>query len=129
MAGDLDKWNVLLDRIFQNLSYRIKTTQILDEQKKIIGIEINDPEYEENKLLIRKIVHARSQYKKFFKSKKRSKTGILFELYWRSRWYQEIVNRELWLRKFMHGLGLYLKEIQSDPGTAMLGSFGRERST
>ncbi len=40
----------------------------------------------------------------------------------RSRWYHKVLLKDVWLRKYMQELGLYLKEIANDPGSVLFGS-------
>ncbi len=45
----------------------------------------------------------------------------------RSKWYHSLQKKDIWLRKFMQTLKLYLKETEKRPGSVLFGGFGQKR--
>ena len=43
----------------------------------------------------------------------------------RAEFYSVLTLKDIWLRKFMYALGLYLKETPRSPATSMLGGMGQ----
>lgn len=115
--GDYSAWNNVLDRLYNNLAYRGKTKVMKDKEGKIIKIEIEDPDNEEYKFLSVRISHCKQSY---LKAKGTTK-GISNKTIARSRWYKALNTKDVWLRRFMHKLNLYIKETTKTPGSAMWG--------
>jgi len=115
--GDYNAWNNILDRIYNNLAYREKTNVLKDDNGKIISIEIEDSNNEEYKFLSRKINTCKQLY---FKTKGTTK-GVSNKKIARSRWYKALNTKDIWLRRFMNKLNLYIKETTKTPGSAMWG--------
>jgi hypothetical protein len=117
-AGDYDTWNTLLDRIFCNLLYRNKMEIVKDESGKIIGMVLKEEPYEIFKYLSTKVFKSKLDYNRSLRDVTLSpvQRNIL-----KSRWYQAVMFKDIWLRKFMQELGLYLKEIEKSPGSALFG--------
>jgi len=114
--GDYDGWNLCLDRIHCNMSYRENMEIIKDEDGNIIDMNITE---EANKIYIffeKKIVQAKLEYYKALNNPKipRTQKYVL-----KSRWYHAIRKKDLWLRKHMQSLGLYLKEVEKIPGSVL----------
>ena len=117
-AGDYDTWTTLLDRIFCNLLYRNKFEVIKDENGKIIDVFIKEEPYDIYKLLGSKISKAKIDYHRALTDVRINQTQ---KLILKSRWYQSVMMKDIWLRKYMQELGLYLKEIEKSPGSALFG--------
>ena len=116
LEGNYDKWNNILDRIYCNLLYR-EEIEVEEEGGKIIKVKLSTKDVEVYAFLSR-IIH--STKRKFMKATKREK-GIT-----RSKWYHSVQKKDIWLRKLMMKLKLYLKENQRTPGSSMFGGFGRK---
>ena len=127
-GGDYEAWNNVLDRLYNNLAYRGKTKVIKDGVGKIIGMKIEDEDDDEYQFLSKKVNICQQTYKmatgyKVFTSsltgrtKKVSKKKIA-----RSEWYKALNLKDIWLRKFMNKLNLYIKETTKTPGTVMWGN-------
>lgn len=118
LAGDLDKWNHILNALFRNLCYR-GTMQIEyeDEEKtKIKEIKYNDEDsivYLKFQNLIREI---KEEIYVAIKDKDRIRYNKKRETY-----HNILSKKDVWLRKFMQERGLYLREVEFDPSQAMWG--------
>ena len=107
--GDYNAWNNILDRIYNNLAYRSKTKIVKDDNDKITSIEIDDSDDKEYKFLSSKV----NKYKQeFLKAKTTLNKKIA-----RSKRYKALNTKDVWLRRFMHKLNLYIKETTKTPGT------------
>lgn len=123
-AGRYDDWNFKLDRIWSNLVYRNPLTWIKNAEGKIIDYKFNESDIEEKEFLDKQILKAKALMNHYKKNSKNE------EDYQRNKeWlgakkglYRAIQVKEIWLRKFMHTLGLYLKEVEHNPAGAMWGS-------
>lgn len=117
LAGDFDAWNFVLDRIYCNLSYREKL--LISEDKKsgkVVDFKLEDQNTEIYHLFRARIKKAKEDYHNHLK--KKDVYGIAKA---REDHYQCLMEKDMWLRKFMADLGLYLKEFEYNPATAMFG--------
>ena len=123
LAGDMDKWNFTLDRIFSNLSYRGEMNIIYrdpkerDEKKKeIIDIQLNEHD---------KKVHAKlKDMLKAIKLKRAIAVNKKDKKSWnetREEEYELLTKKDIWLRKLMQIQKLYIKESEFDASKAMWG--------
>jgi len=118
LAGDLEKWNHILNAIFRNLCYRgTMEIEYEDHEKtKIKEIKFNEEDslvYYKFQELIRK---ATSKIHMAIKEKNRLDYNKGREqLHW------ILSQKDVWLRKFMQERGLYLREVEFDPSQAMWG--------
>jgi hypothetical protein len=113
--GDYDAWNNVLDRIYCNLLYRNKIDIIKNEQNgEIIEVKINEEPHKIFTYLTKNIFQAKSNYLRTANARDKA---IM-----RSRWYHKVLLKDVWLRKYMQELGLYLKEVANDPGSVLFGS-------
>jgi len=117
LGGDYDKWNNLLDRIYCNLLYRNKMVVKKDSEGKIESIILEKKDSGEYNYISKQISLLRNTCRKI--KPKYSQKKKLF----RSRWYHSIQKKDIWLRKLMQELQLYLKETEKTPGSAMFGNF------
>lgn len=122
--GDYDHWNIILDRIYCNLLYRNEIEVVKDSKGNITSIKLDDDDEKIYLFLSQKVAKWKMLYKKFYaKNKTNPQLAIL-----RSNWYKSIMLKDIWLRKFMQKLKLYVKETNKAPGTALFGSFsGKKR--
>lgn len=115
--GDYDAWNIVLDRIFCNLSYRDDPTVIKDPTTgAITDVQINDECEKIYKFLTAQIHKRKIDYLKAPPGKIKEKTIA------KSRWYHALRIKDIWLRKHMQKLGLYLRETKQDPAGALFGA-------
>ena len=129
--GDYDSWNNILDRIYCNLLYRNKMEiTMVDElnqdgvpngKKKVGAVKINEEVAEVYNFMTKNVFKAKGD---FFKSSKLATQNPARKndaLIARSRWYHAVMMKDIWLRKYMQELGLYLKEVERSPGSALFG--------
>lgn len=119
LSGNYQEWNIILDRIFANLDYQ-DDWEIVKKGDKVINVKINDEDYDVYKALSRRVFH----YQRKYSAAKTDKEKMIA----RSNWYQELFKKDRWTRKFMQKKKLYLKQVESSPGTAMFGSFGQKKT-
>ena len=126
-GGDYDAWNNVLDRIYNNLAYRGKTKVTKDTKGNIIGMQIEDDDEAEYHFLSKKVNACQQRWKvatgyKVFTSRSTGKTKkVSNKKIVRSDWYKSLNLKDIWLRKFMNKLNLYIKETTKTPGTVMWG--------
>jgi len=116
--GNYDAWNNVLDRIYCNLLYRNDLEIKKDSEDKIIGVELSDEDEKIHKYLSSEIAKWKKLY---FKVHGKTKNGLDKKKLVRSRWYKSVMLKDIWLRKYMNNLKLYIKETKQTPGTAMWG--------
>ena len=115
--GKYDEWNNVLDRIYNNLAYRSKTKVEKDDNGKIVNIYIDDNDNNEYKFLSMQI----NKCKQNFLRAKGTTKGVSNKKIARSRHYKALNTKDIWLRRFMQKLNLYIKETTKTPGSAMWG--------
>jgi len=121
--GKYDEWNFKLDRIWSNLVYRNPIDFQMNKNDEIISVKFDDKDIKEKDFLDTQILKAkglmtiaRNHYaegKEYARSKEWIKA--------KKQLYKSILIKEIWLRKFMYELGLYLKEVEHNPAGAMWG--------
>jgi len=117
-TGDYDQWNNVLDRIYCNLLYRDNLKVIKDENKNIIEIKLSEDDENEYKFLSSKV----NKYKWLSKTVMgKTIKGTPKRKIARSKWFDAVRLKDIWLRKFMNGLNLYIKETKKRPGDSMFG--------
>lgn len=117
LSGDFDGWNFVMDRIFCNLCYREKLE--VEEEKKsgnVTNFKINEPNVQIYKIFSQRIKKSKEDY---FKAIKIKSLSLMTKS--REDHYQCLMEKDMWLRKFMADLGLYLKEYEYNPATALFG--------
>lgn len=116
LDGDRDKWNFTLDRIFCNLSYRNQMEIEINEQEKIMSIDLND----KDKIIFDKFTEDIQQVKIDLQAALRAKSKSSYDTL-TNKHYKLLMLKDIWLRKFMNDLGIYLKESDKNPATALFG--------
>ncbi len=120
LGGRYDEWNNILDRIYCNLLYREEIVTSIDEKTgDIIKVELSKKDTKIYKYLSLQVAKAKKEYKQANTKIEKIKA--------RSRWYHAIQKKDIWLRKFMQKLKLYLKETEKRPGSVLFGSFGKRK--
>lgn len=116
-AGDYDAWNVILDVIHATLSYRKPMEIFRDENGKIVDARISEDANEVYLFLTKRVFEAKTNYYKMLRQPGATSTTKNIQ---KSRWYRALRNKDIWLRKYMHELGLYLKETEKNLGSVIL---------
>lgn len=115
--GDYDAWNNLLDIIYRNLLYRENMIIEKDDSGNIKKIKLCDDDEKEFNFLSKNISTKKINYLRA----KGIINGIPAKKIARVEWYKSLSLKDIWLRKLMQGLGLYIKETVRTPGNAMWG--------
>ncbi len=123
LTGDFDKWELTLDRIFANLLYREDIETEEDEEGNVIEVSISEKDsqiwqkFKENIKLVKKnklIALRKKQKSEFYKLK--------------IEHYNTVLSYDIWVRKFMQTLKLYMRESSSNPsGSLFGGAFKKKR--
>lgn len=118
--GDYKKWNSILDRIYCNLLYENEIEIIKDEKtNEIKNIKLNDEDEKEYTFLSKKVFFWKTKWGSV--GNQRNKNGIPLKMLAWNNWYHALQLKDIWLRKLMQRLGLYMKVIEHRPGTAFFG--------
>jgi hypothetical protein len=118
-AADYDGWNILLDRIYCNLLYREDIVVKEDPvTKKITSVGLSEEDEKVYRYLTTNIFKAKADYFKTSFKNPKDKTIM------KSRWYRAVMLKDIWARKHMQKLKLYLKEVEHSPGSSLFGGPG-----
>ena len=129
LGGKYEEWNNILDAIFRNLLYREDViTEVNEETGAITRVELSKKDTKIYRYLSLQIAKARKDHRLASSKIDESKLSKIDKAKARSVWYHSIQKKDIWLRKFMMKLKLYLKETERSPGGALFGgSFGKNR--
>jgi hypothetical protein len=122
-SGDYDKWNFKLDRIWSNLLYKNPLKIEKDENENITSIEFDEDAFRIKTFFDKEIALCKKEMRE---AKKETPAGQDFAqnkkyIGAKNKLYKLITKKDIWLRKFMQELGLYLKETEYNPAGAMWG--------
>jgi len=118
--GNYLKWNDILDAIYRSLLYREDIITNVDEKTGIVtNVIFSNKDVKVYRYLSLQIAKARKNHKTNRNLRTRNKT--------QSIWYHTIQKKDIWLRKFMQKLRLYMKETEKRPGSTMYGAIRRKR--
>jgi hypothetical protein len=124
--GRYDDWNFKLDRIWSNLCYRNNLDIKRTPDKKIIEIKLCSDDVDVKEYFDKQIKIVKSKMNAVRKKSPDGKTipKNLNKEYKiaKNELYNWLMLKEIWLRKHMRELKLYLKEIKSNPSGAMWGN-------
>jgi len=118
--GEYDMWNFKLDRIWCNLLYREDVDIKTNGKKEIVDIRLKGIDIEEKEFLDKQISYWKSEMKKYVNAEGTVFDNKKYNLARRNH-YNALMLKDVWLRKFMNALGLYLQEIEFDPSKAIYG--------
>ncbi len=113
--GDYDKWNWVLDRIYVNLQYRNSMVKFTDEKTGKVKYKVPMKDVKVYRYFSISLGNAK---KKYTESRNRITKRKM-----RNKWYHLLMEKDMWLRKFMQELKLYLKETEKRIGTSVYGTF------
>ncbi len=118
VGGNYQKWNNLLDALYRNLLFRENVITDVDKATgKVTKVSFSKKDKEIYIFLSLEISKAIKEYNDV-----RNKVGKIRA---RSTWYHKLQNKDVWLRKFMQKLKLYMKESEKRQGSSTFGTFGR----
>lgn len=125
LSGDYDHWELVLDRIFNNLLYRNEMELTKDSEGNIIDVNPGEVDVGEWKIMKSKIRLAKQNKKNCM----RIKNGKGYQQFCEEHYFA-LSFYDIWLRKFMQKHQLYLKESESNPSRALFGgAFKKNRSS
>jgi hypothetical protein len=113
--GDMNRWNLHLDRIFANITFKSEAELIKDENGKITDVKLSKDDTDVFTLFHQKI---ESQKRRIVEAKtlEENKVQITKEM---NKLYSILLMKDIWTRKLMFKLKLYLREGESDPRKAI----------
>jgi intergrase/recombinase len=118
-TGKYSSWNFTLDAIWRNLSFSEKL-EVEDEEneqtgeKKIITVRLND---DDKRLWIKLNKNVIESLNRINNSKSKSELSSA-----RRSYYSALQMKDIGLRKFQHGLKLYVKTKNKNTSNSMWGS-------
>jgi len=117
-TGNLDKWNLHIDRIYANIMFKDQGEYIKDKKGNIIDIKFSREDVEmfqrfatNINVLKEKIRNAMSEEERDMRLVNKYKNEL----------YSLLFKKDMWIRKRMFILKLYLRETESDPRKAIYG--------
>ncbi len=117
--GNYDRWNWLLDRIYVNLQYRNPMVKVTNKKTGKIMYKVPMKDARVYKYFSQEIAKVRKDFLNNRNPRLKSKLRNLY--------YSRLQEKDIWLRKLMMDLRLYLKESEKRPGTSVYGTFGGSR--
>jgi len=116
LSGNFDKWELVLDRIFSNLLYREDVEIKKNGRGEVDKVELTEKDVAVWRSLKRNIREAKR--KVFLALRKRNVPELMNA---KGEHYQALMLYDVWLRKFMQELRLYMKESERNPSTSLFG--------
>lgn len=117
LAGDLDEWNCILDRVFVNLGYREPLDIQIDKVTgKVIKLQLSS----DDEIIYKEFWNKIKQIKREKLTAIINKNRLCLEQA-KQKHYDVLMMKDMWLRKLMNEMGLYLKEVDFNPATALFG--------
>lgn len=116
LSGNFNKWELVLDRIFSNLLYREELVIETDGDGKITKLSLCDEDkliWDKMKEDIRKV-----KLERLIAQRKKDAAGYNKK---KTEHYQAIMMYDIWVRKKMQELSLYMKESDSNPSMSLFG--------
>jgi len=122
-SGKYEDWNFKLDRIFSNLCYRDSLEIDKDTDDNITSIKFKEEAFKVKSFLDNEITKAKSVRTSVINKTPSGKEYAHKRDFLKAKndLYKAIFLKEVWLRKYMQELGLYLKEVEHNPAGAMFG--------
>ena len=119
--GEYDFWNFKLDRIWCNLLYRGEVEVERDKKTKVItSMKLSADDLEEKEFLDQQISKWKNEAKRLIDGEGKVTNKKIYNQANRKQ-YNALMVKDIWLRKFMNKLDLYLQEIEFDPSKAIYG--------
>ena len=118
VQGKYDDWNFKLDRIYSNLLYR-NELDIKLEDGIIEDIKLCEDDTKIKNYFDLKIKQIKRKMRLLTKNEEVINKAEYNRL--KNELYNTILLKEIWLRKFMNELKLYIKELKKNPAGSMWG--------
>jgi len=122
IAGHYDDWNIVLDRIYVSLNFRGDID--LDKKEEVTA---GKKEFDYNlNLFYNKHSQEISKWKRrFFLVQHNNKNDSRLQQI-KSNWYLSLQRKDIFLKRAMNGLKLYIRITEGSPGSATFGTFGKK---
>lgn len=118
--GDLDSWNKHIDAVYRNILYKNDVETIRDEQGKILDVRLTKEDTQIFSMFARNIKNVRDKMRVVTGYEDEDeKRRLLHNL--REELYNILFKKDLWIRKLMFTLELYLRQVEHDPRRAIYG--------
>ena len=117
LGGRYNDWNNVLDAIYRNLLYKEEIITNVSDDGEVTNIQLSKKDTKIYKYLSLQVSKARNAYNTSKIKRDKDKN--------RNIWYHNLQKKDIWLRKFMQSLKLYLKETERRPGSVLFGGFGK----
>jgi hypothetical protein len=115
-AGDLEKWDGILERIYCNLMYKDEFELVRNADGEIVEVKLSPKDIEITERLNHKVIIAKDKMKNAYEKRKRS---LYIDA--KNEFYEALKMKDIGLRKLMFALKLYMKQSDSNPSRAMWG--------
>lgn len=124
LSGDLNAWELVLDRVFSNLLYREELEITENAKEEVTDVHLSSKDKQVWGVLKKKI--KTSKIEVIIKYRKKDSAGFKLA---KEKHYEAVMMYDIWLRKFMQqGLNLYMKESERNPSRALFGTaFSRKK--
>ena len=124
-SGDYEKWNRLLDRVFINITYKNSAEIVYDGDGKMIDIQLPKADIEVFSKINERVKIIKNEIQRLMDEERKSKGKIHHDIrvsHLKTKLYNIYVKKDIWVRKKMFQVGLYLKASDSDPSKAIYSS-------
>ena len=116
-TGNLEKWNLHIDRIYANIMFKDQGECITDSKGNILDINFSKEDVEIFQRFAEKISRIKTQ----IRNANIEKPDQNLQRKLKNDLYNIIFKKDIWIRKKMFILKLYLRETESDPRKAIYG--------
>ena len=117
-TGNLEKWNLHIDRIYANIMFKDQGEYVKDAKGNIIDITFSKEDVEMFQRFAEKIKIIKSKIR-IELSQEEPRANVVHQF--KDEWYSLLFKKDMWIRKRMFALKLYLRETESDPRKAIYG--------
>ena len=117
MKADYANWNITLNALHRNLLFREDMVYTRDNEGKLTKVELSSKDDRVFRFLSMKVERARKNFR--IAEKRDPKTRMKYL----HKYYATLDKKDIFVRKVMQRLKLYLKESKAVPGTAGFGNF------
>ena len=116
--SDMKRWNLHLDRVFINIVYKNPEEKVLDDDGKIIDIKLSNDDMEVFSIFNSKIKQFETDINTAKQEENKQEVIKLT-----NQLYSLLQKKDIWIRKKMFQLKLYLREGESDPRKAIYSGY------
>ena len=117
-TGNYDRWNLLMDRIFVNITYKNPAEIIKDEKGQIIDVRLTKDDAHVFGAINSRIKDCKKDLMLQRKEGNSDQCRII-----QNRLYNLYMQKDIWIKKLMFAQKIYLKEVEHTPGKAIYGGY------